>query len=119
MNGNEAISKLQSILSFQIDRSGANPPCEGCCDGCSADMDCQEQNQRLINIVDAEFSDNDGELMQKPTLGLRPRYIADKQRLNEIRKSIARYYTTGLPIPVEWIKEYNELVAKEAPDARL
>ena len=51
--------------------------------------------------------------MQKPPLGLRPRYIADKQRLNEIRKSIARYYTTGLPIPIEWIKEYNELVVKE------
>ena len=46
----------------------------------------------------------------KPPIGLRPKWVSDKERLNEVRDAIVRYYDAELKIPVEWIKEYNELI---------
>jgi hypothetical protein len=46
----------------------------------------------------------------KPPIGLRPKRISDKERLNEVRGAIVRYYDAELKIPVEWIEEYNELI---------
>jgi len=46
----------------------------------------------------------------KPPIGLRPKWVSDKERLNEVRSAIVRYYDAELKIPIEWIKEYNELV---------
>ena len=46
----------------------------------------------------------------KPPIGLRPKWVSDKERLNEVRDAIVRYYDAELNIPVEWIKEYNELI---------
>lgn len=49
---------------------------------------------------------------EKPPIGLTPKWVWKKERLKEVRDAIARYYDAGLVIPVEWIIEYNELVAK-------
>jgi hypothetical protein len=46
----------------------------------------------------------------KPPIGLRPKWVSDKERLNEVRSAIVRYYDAELKIPVEWIEEYNELI---------
>ena len=46
----------------------------------------------------------------KPPIGLRPKLVSDKERLNEVRGAIVRYYDAELKIPVEWIEEYNELI---------
>jgi len=46
----------------------------------------------------------------KPPIGLRPKWIIDKERLNEVRSAIVRYYDAGLKIPIEWLKEYNQLI---------
>jgi hypothetical protein len=46
----------------------------------------------------------------KPPIGLRPKWIIDKERLNEVRSAIVRYYDAELKIPIEWLKEYNQLI---------
>jgi len=45
----------------------------------------------------------------KPPIGLRPKWVSDKERLNEVRSAIVRYYDAELKIPIEWIEEYNHL----------
>ena len=46
----------------------------------------------------------------KPPIGLRPKLVSDKERLNEVRSAIVRYYDAELKIPIEWIEEYNQLI---------
>jgi hypothetical protein len=48
--------------------------------------------------------------MSKPPIGLKPKKYHSLERLNEVRSAIVRYYDDELPIPVEWIEEYNELI---------
>ena len=40
---------------------------------------------------------------------LKPKYIHDEQRLDDITSAIMRYMYVSKGIPEEWIKEYNEL----------
>jgi hypothetical protein len=47
----------------------------------------------------------------RPPLGLRPKYIRDLERLSEVQDAIKRYWDAGMRIPIEWIQEYNELIA--------
>lgn len=50
----------------------------------------------------------------KPLLGLIPKKYSyeqlKNQRLKEVREAITSYYIAGLPINIEWIEEYNELI---------
>lgn len=52
----------------------------------------------------------------RPPLGVIPKDIyhkkVDQQRLRDLQDAIARYYNADLPIDIEWIKEYNELITK-------
>jgi hypothetical protein len=48
--------------------------------------------------------------VKKPPIGLKPKFINDEQRLNEVRGAISRYYEAELKIPIDWIKEYNDLI---------
>lgn len=54
--------------------------------------------------------------VNKPPIGLKPKDIhtehTDINRLSDVFGAISRYYNAGLPINVEWIEEYNELVTK-------
>jgi hypothetical protein len=50
------------------------------------------------------------EQIVKPPIGLRPKWASDKERLNEVRSAIVRYYDAELKIPIEWIEEYNQLI---------
>lgn len=45
----------------------------------------------------------------RPPLGLRPRFIADEDRLHEVESAIARYQDADKPIPAEWLSEAEEL----------
>lgn len=47
----------------------------------------------------------------KPPLGLVPKAVVQLQRLEDIKKAIARYYNAELEIPLEWVEEYNELIS--------
>ena len=48
-------------------------------------------------------------MMEKPPLGLTPKYIHDNMRISEIINAVYRYMDVRKEIPEEWIKEYNEL----------
>ena len=53
---------------------------------------------------------SDMEDMMRPPRGLKPKFIHDEHRLKEVSAAIARYTNARLPIPSEWIIEYNELI---------
>tara|TARA_R110001632_G_scaffold82964_1_gene183947 strand:+ start:753 stop:914 length:162 start_codon:yes stop_codon:yes gene_type:complete len=48
--------------------------------------------------------------MKKPPIGLKPKKYHLLERFNEVRSAIVRYSDAELPIPVEWVEEYNELI---------
>jgi len=48
----------------------------------------------------------------KPPIGLRPRFISDMERINEIGSATYLYINAGIKIPQEWIDEYNELAER-------
>ena len=43
-------------------------------------------------------------------IGLKPKFVKNLERLNEVRGAITRYYNAELKIPIEWVEEYNELI---------
>lgn len=51
--------------------------------------------------------------LEKPPLGLIPRYVKDEARKDEIIGALQRYIIAGRKIPMEWIEEYNEIIALE------
>lgn len=46
----------------------------------------------------------------KPPIGLIPKWVRERERLNEIREAIVRYYDAEMEIPIKWVEEYNELI---------
>lgn len=48
----------------------------------------------------------------KPPLGVKPRWIADYHRLQEVHAAVGRYLEQREPIPQEWLDEIQELAAK-------
>ncbi|ASB90845.1 MULTISPECIES: hypothetical protein [Bacillus] len=49
----------------------------------------------------------------KPPIGVKPRFIHDEQRAEELSGAIMRYIQANKSIPTEWLEEYNELVGNE------
>jgi len=47
-----------------------------------------------------------------PPLGLTPKWFWQGQRITEIIKALDRYIQAELEIPIEWVEQYNELVAE-------
>ena len=45
-----------------------------------------------------------------PPLGLKPRKIHDRDRMNEIISAIERYSEASMPIPKEWTYELRDIV---------
>ena len=52
------------------------------------------------------------EQIKQPPLGIMPKDIYYKIVALERLKGIANYYNANLPINIEWVKEYNELITK-------
>ena len=48
--------------------------------------------------------------MQKPPLGLRPRFIVVEHRTLEILEAMIRYVQVGYQVPIEWREELNDLL---------
>jgi len=48
----------------------------------------------------------------KPPTGLKPKWMADEQRMVEISVAITQYMGSCKPIPKEWLAEYNKLAAE-------
>ena len=68
-------------------------------DKCCRDNDC-------INC-------NNSEEIKKPPLGLKPRWIHEQQRRQEIISAMERYSNADVPIPMEWIEELKELSSRQ------
>lgn len=49
---------------------------------------------------------------EKPSIGVKPRFIHDEQRAEELSGAIMRYIQANRRIPTEWLEEYNELLKK-------
>jgi hypothetical protein len=49
-------------------------------------------------------------LSNKPPIGIMPKYIWESKRQRELSDAINRYLEAALPVPSEWIEEYNELI---------
>lgn len=45
----------------------------------------------------------------RPPQGIRPAYVVREDRMLEIQRAMNRYMAEGLPVPVEWISEYNAI----------
>ena len=50
--------------------------------------------------------------MEKPPIGLRPKFVVYLDRLQEIKEAIVRYMNANEQIKVEWIEEYNQTLKK-------
>jgi len=48
----------------------------------------------------------------KLPIGIIPKGLWETERLEELTKAISRYFNDVQLIPIEWIKEYNELIIK-------
>ena len=46
----------------------------------------------------------------KPPLGIMPKFIWNEKRLSELILAIQRYLNVEMPIPIDWIEEYNNLI---------
>lgn len=61
----------------------------------------------------AVLFDYEGEVkmedLKKPPLGLKPRWIHDSQRVEEILDAINRYTDANMPIPKVWLEELKDL----------
>jgi len=50
----------------------------------------------------------------RPPLGLMPRFMWEGERLFEVCSAITRRYQSCMEIPIEWVREYNELIIKKS-----
>ena len=50
--------------------------------------------------------------MNKPPIGIEPKYIHDEFRLSNLNACIVRYIEAGYPIKVEWVEERNEIIER-------
>lgn len=49
---------------------------------------------------------------KKPPLGVKPRWLHDEQRLQDLGGAIYRYLSDKMPIKIEWVEEYNEIIRR-------
>lgn len=47
--------------------------------------------------------------IEKPPLGLTPKFVRDEERLREISEAIFRYIEAKKELNIDWINEYNEI----------
>lgn len=48
--------------------------------------------------------------MNRPPIGVKPRYLVMEERFQELKQAIQQYSERGHIIPLEWVDEYNELI---------
>ena len=56
--------------------------------------------------------------MEKPPIGIMPRYIWVAKRKREILDAVKRFIEAGAEIPTEWLDEYIDIVNWERKVSR-
>ena len=76
------------------------------------DGNCYKYNKPTIETHAVEFSCCEFPVteLEKPPIGLRPKYVLDYERKTEILDAMERYANAGVPIPMEWVTELRELL---------
>jgi hypothetical protein len=46
-------------------------------------------------------------------MGLLNKDLHDAFRFEDVCAAISRYFEAGLPVPIEWVKEYNNIVDQQ------
>lgn len=46
--------------------------------------------------------------MKKPPIGIMPKNVWESIRYNDLIAAIKRYLDANLPMPIEWLNEYND-----------
>jgi len=57
--------------------------------------------------------------LTKPPLGLVPQFLVKCKRARDIKAAVLRYLRADMPIPAEWVEEYNDLAVwlnRNAPE---
>jgi hypothetical protein len=69
----------------------------------------------LTQLTYTDFIDKYGksEIAEKPSIGLRPRRLAELDRIKEIYAAISRYLDAEKKIPQEWLDELQELNSRQ------
>ncbi|AYJ75894.1 putative metal-dependent hydrolase I [Bacillus phage BSP14] len=49
---------------------------------------------------------------EKPPLGVKPKWLHDEHRAEELKGAIGRHLAADWKVPIEWVNEYNSLVKK-------
>ena len=73
----------------------------------------KEQIVELGEGISEDFTDslNDAErLFKKPPIGLKPKFIHRKERINDILDAMERYTKAECLILPEWVDELRELI---------
>lgn len=47
-------------------------------------------------------------IMDKPPVGIRPKWVYEQGRIKEILKAMKRYADATLPVPKAWVEELEE-----------
>jgi predicted phosphohydrolase len=73
------------------------------------DLDAAEEMKKLNNSME-ELNHSGSDHVERPPLGITPRFILRGRRIEEICKAIIRYNNADIDIPEEWIDELNDLI---------
>jgi hypothetical protein len=71
--------------------------------------DCAKKLASEPLCVECHYRYFGKEKLTKPPLGLRPKWLVDELRIEEVKNAMERYIEVNKPIPIEWINEYNDL----------
>lgn len=72
----------------------------------------QKENDKIFDSFMNRIDEALGNLkkMTRPPLGLKPLWLHNEQRLDEIDQAIARYLEAKKEIPQAWVEERNQLI---------
>jgi hypothetical protein len=76
------------------------------CEFCQSPNTCQKSEQCGCRLIDLKTNSK----VRRLPIGVMPKFIWDEQRLKELREAIQRYADAGEYIPLDWVKEYNNLL---------
>lgn len=65
-----------------------------------------------LSEIEAKVAFLYGSLGSRPPIGVKPRNLHDEERANALDEAMVRYLNEGLPFPIEWATEWNELRAR-------
>lgn len=95
----------ENVFAYTLSISQKDEPRNLFDDICDAAIYTNDLGEKFTYTVDGKMT----KILPKPPLGLAPHKYWVEERLNNINNAIARYMESNMPIPAEWIEEYNKL----------